>query len=97
MTMSWRPTSAGYELPQRRTRDTRAPQAYLFQRSDLLDAGTGLIASGFTVVTNVTKHRAPMANMARLQTSFISVSIHFHSRRTGGSAAGSVERMMDPY
>src|SRR5258708_28761188 len=38
------------------------------------------MASGFTVVTNTTKHSARMANVARLKTSFISAPIHFPFR-----------------
>jgi hypothetical protein len=38
------------------------------------------MASGFTVVTNTTKHSTPMANVARLKTSFMSAPIHFPLR-----------------
>jgi hypothetical protein len=50
------------------------------QYAGLLDAGTALIESGFTVVTNTTKHSAPMANVVRLKMSFISAPIHFSLR-----------------
>src|SRR5258708_21175693 len=53
-----------------------APEACILQYSGLLDAGIALMASGFTVVTNTTKHSAPMANVARLKTSFTSAPIH---------------------
>src|SRR5216684_2775254 len=62
------------------TRHPCAPEACILQYSGLLDAGTALMASGFTVVTNTTKHSAPMANVARLKTSFISAPIHFPFR-----------------
>jgi hypothetical protein len=50
------------------------------QYSGLLDAGAALMASGFTVVTNTTKHSTPMANVARLKTSFMSAPVHFPLR-----------------
>src|SRR5258708_24278754 len=62
------------------TRHPCAPEACILQYSGLLDAGTALMASGFTVVTNTTKHSAPMANVVRLKTSFISAPIHFSLR-----------------
>src|SRR5258705_3483667 len=62
------------------TRHPCALEACILQYSGLLDAGPALMASGFTVVTNTTKHSAPMANVARLQTSFISAPIHFPFR-----------------
>ena len=34
--------------------------------------------SGLTVATNTAKHRAVMANITRLKTSFISLPIHFY-------------------
>src|SRR6266403_2535558 len=62
------------------TRHPCAPEACILQYSGLLDAETALMASGFTVVTNTTKHSAPMANVARLKTSFITAPIHFPFR-----------------
>ena len=41
---------------------------------------SSLMASGFTVVTNITKQSAPMVNVVRLKTSFISAAIHFPFR-----------------
>src|SRR5258707_1449241 len=62
------------------TRAPCAPEACILQSSGLLDAGIALVASGFTVVANTTKHSARMANVARLKTSFISAPIHFPFR-----------------
>ena len=36
-----------------------------------------MMATGFRVVTNTTKHSVTMANVARLKTSFISAPMHF--------------------
>jgi hypothetical protein len=41
---------------------------------------SSLMASGFTVVTNITKHSPPMVNVVSLKTSFKSAPIHFPFR-----------------
>jgi hypothetical protein len=58
---------------------------------------SSLMASGFTVVTNITKHSPPMVNVVSLKTSFISAPIHFSiSRRTAYQQPVLLQILMPP-